>query len=196
MQSLLPFRWLALVCVAALAVGYREYHRQTVDVYSDEQRNYPEAMAQLYPGTAQAAYLAGRREEAMAVRGLNPAKLQRPEELKRFLDEFHQRMAKARAHYERALQGGLRSEENLHYNYALTLIRLRAEPGLIDRAIADWRRNFPHSTLRDLASRRPAMEEELERLDQVLVNSRQQQERQQKRQNLEQLYGPSRQDGP
>ena len=130
----------------------------------------------------------------MAGRGANPAELQQPELLERFLAELHQRLARARAHYERALQGGLRSEENLHYNYALTLMRLRAEPELIDRAIADWRRNFPHSTYRDLATRRAAIEEELQRLDQFLVNSRQQQAMQ--RQGLEQLYGPSRQDGP
>lgn len=193
MQSLIPFRWLALVCVVAIAVGFQEYNRRRVDIYGDAQHNYPEAMATLYPGIAQTEYLAGRKAEVLAGSGADPREIQqRPELLEKFLADLHQQLEEARGHYERALAAGLRSEENLQYNYALTLMRLRADPEQIDRAIANWRRDFPHSTLRDLQSRWLAIQEEQSNLDQLLGNLREERELQKQRQELERMYGPSR----
>jgi hypothetical protein len=166
MRSWAPFRWLAMVCVIAVVVGYCERYHQDINV--DPLQRYPKAMAHLYPGTAQAEYLTGREIEALASLGADPQDLQRPESLEKFLADLQPRLEATRKHYERALAAGLRSEENLQYNYALTLIRLRADSELIAQAIAAWRRDFPHSERRDLETRWMMIQDEQDALRRYL----------------------------
>lgn len=191
MQQLKPFRWLALVCVAALLLGSWERRRPKVDVYQDETRNYPQAMARLYPGRSQVEYLLGRWEATQGGEQIDQQELQDPERLSELMARTRERLAPAVEHYERALASGLKSEENLQYNYALSLIQMRADPEKIDRAIADWRRNFPNSQYRDLSERRRVIEEGFEKLEQLVQARRQEQELEQRRKKFEELYGPS-----
>ena len=194
MQSWLPFRWLFLVCLVAFAIGIRESRRPRIDVYGDEQRNYPDAMSRLYPGIAQVDYLAGRKAETVAARGLNLNEIAlRPELLEKYVTELQPQLEEARLHYERALAAGLRSDENLHYNYALTLMRLRAESSQIEQSIAAWRRDFPHSKLRDLNDRWLAIREEQRNLDRFLANFHEQQVDELRRRQYEQLHQSLRQ---
>ena len=73
-------------------------------------------------------------------------------------------LREAAQHFERAISMGLKSEESLYYNYALTLIRIQGDPVRIDRAIADWRREFPFSERRELEQRRKSIELQLRNL--------------------------------
>jgi tetratricopeptide (TPR) repeat protein len=192
MRSLVPFRWLALVCVLAFAMGWCESNRRSVDIYRDPQHNYPQAMAQLYPGTAQVEYLTARQAEALAMSPENLQRLQEhPELLEEVLADYHQQLQKAREHYERALAAGLRSEENLQFNYAVTLMQLRADPAEIERAIAAWQRDFPHSD-RDLQSKWLTIQEAHRKQEQFLANLRAERQLQQRQQEFERMYGPSR----
>ena len=192
MQSLVPFRWLALVCVVGIGVGVWEDQRRSVDIYSDPHHNYPEAMAQLYPGTAQVEYLAARQAEALAMSRENLQRLQEhPELLQEVLADYHKQLQTAREHYERALAAGLRSEENLQFNYAVTLMQLRADPAEIERAMAAWQRDFPHSD-RDLKSKWLTIQEAHRKQDHFLASLRAERELQQRQQELERIYGPSR----
>lgn len=192
MQQMKPFRWLALVCLAALLLGAWERRREKVDVYRDETPNYPQAMARLYPDRSQVEYLLGRWKATQGGEQLDPQELQDPDRLAELLARTRERLAPAVEHYERALAAGLKSEENLQYNYALSLIQMRADPEKIDRAIADWRRNFPNSEYRDLAERRRAIEEVFDKLEKLVQARRQNQELEQRRRKFEELYGPSR----
>jgi hypothetical protein len=195
MQSLLPFRWLALVCVLGIVVGYLETHRQRVDIDHDQERNYPRAMAELYPGTARAEYLAGRQAESLAMSGVNAQEMQqRPELLEKFLADYEQKLKDVKVHYEKALAAGLRSEEDLQYNYALALMQLRADPAEIERAIASWRRDFPHSD-RDLKAKWLAIEDKHRKQDQFLARLQEDRELDRRRQQLERMYGPGRRGG-
>jgi hypothetical protein len=188
MQSLLPFRWLALVCVLGIAVGIREARRQKIDVYHDDERNYPEAMAQLYPGSAQVEYLVGRQTETLALAPANVQEMQqRPDLLEQLLTDSQKRLNEAREHYERALAAGLRSEENLQYNYAVTLMQLRADPSEIEKAIAKWQRDFPHSD-RDLASTWLTIREAHRKQDQFLAQLRDEREMQKRREEVERMF--------
>jgi tetratricopeptide (TPR) repeat protein len=166
-----PYRPLVLVYVVAILAGINEFRRGPADVrreaeiYGDPVRNFPEAMATLYPNRAETEYLLGRRDEAVAERRFHTGELQRdPTLLPRFMNAFTVDLKAAARHYDRAQEMGLKSEENLDYNYALTLMRIRAEPARIDRAIATWRRNFPFSTRRDLEQRRQSIEKQLRQL--------------------------------
>lgn len=161
-------RTLSILYVLVILAGLFEYlgtptkKRPEPDIYGGPRRNFPEAMAHLYPGSSEAEYLLGRRFEARAGNGYNREEVVRnPALLKQFLQDVQADLTQAARHYERAMQLGLISEENLYYNYALTLIRLREDPAKIDRAIATWKRNFPFSDRRDLTERRQTIEEQL-----------------------------------
>ena len=163
-----PFRTLFVVYLLAILAGVYEgvtkstHPRPDPDIFGDPVLNFPEAMARLYPGTPEAEYLTGRRIEAIA--GERAARKRDSEPLSAVISEMNVDLREAAKHYERAIQMGLKSEENLYYNYALTLIRIQAEPQQIDRAIADFKRYFPHSSRRDLRQRRRLIEQELRQL--------------------------------
>lgn len=163
-----PYRPLAIVYVLAALAGLMEFHRRPADVqreadaYSNPVRNFPEAMATLFPNRAETEYLLGRRFEIIAERRFKSSALEsNPDLLPQVMKALNADLQEAACHYERAQALGLKSEENLDYNYALTLMRIRAEPARIDQAIATWRRNFPFSDRRDLEHRRQAIEKQL-----------------------------------
>jgi len=54
-------------------------------------------------------------------------------------------LRKARIHFENALETRVKTDENLFWHYALTLVLLKADPAEIDKAVAAWRYNFPDS---------------------------------------------------
>lgn len=52
----------------------------------------------------------------------------------------------ARKEFEQALATGIKTDEQLLYYYAVTLVMLDEEPEVVDAAIANWRLNHPRST--------------------------------------------------
>lgn len=164
-----PFRTLFVIYAAAMMAGICEYivnpSSRVPDSYESPVHNFSTAVSRLYPRTAQAEYLLGRQFEVQAGQGFNRDEMQRnPAALTQFMSSLNADLTKAARHYKRAIAMGLKSEETLYYNYALTLIRLRDDPTRIDRAIADWRRNFPYSNLRDLEEQRKLLEEQARQL--------------------------------
>lgn len=87
---------------------------------------YPEVMAALYPDHPDTLYF----------RGVQAFYLQRD-------------MQQARRYFEKALSNGLKTNENLLYLYAATLVRLQEDPQVIEAAVNNWRRNYPDSEMRD-----------------------------------------------
>jgi hypothetical protein len=171
MPRITPYRTLVVVYAIATLVGICEFLRWPINVNADPDMygapapNYPETMARLYHRRALTEYLLGRRFEALATRHFNREELQRnPELLQKFLSDLIVELQSAARYYENALAAGLKSEEDLHYNYALTLIRIGADHSRIDRAIATWRYHFPHSDHPDLERRRQAIERERRQL--------------------------------
>ena len=151
------YRLLVMMCgLVLLGMWYERVAEITTTanerMYGGRVPNYPEEIGKLYAGTAETEYLLGRRKESTM------GSLRTREAVRKELESVLQ-------HYERALALGLRSNENLVYNHALTLMRLQAEPERIDAAIATWRRDFPHSTRADLALRREAIEDAFRRLE-------------------------------
>ena len=55
----------------------------------------------------------------------------------------------ARMHFENALESGVKTDKYLLYYYAFVLVQLREDPAKIEAAIANWRKNFPHSKFPD-----------------------------------------------
>jgi hypothetical protein len=51
----------------------------------------------------------------------------------------------ARRHFERAVKMGVKTDEQLLYYYAVTLILDGADQKEVDEAVANWRRNHPAS---------------------------------------------------
>jgi len=160
-----PYRALAVVYTAAILIGIFEYSRDpgnVPDIYGDSVRNFPMAVARLYPGRPESEYLLGRRLEAIVENRFNRVDMQRdPAMLRQFLNDWNVSLHESAQHYERAIDLGMKSEEDLLYNYAITLIRIRADPRRIDQAIAAWRYHFPFSERRALELRRQAIEREL-----------------------------------
>ncbi len=171
MRGKSPFRTLTVVYALAILAGIVEIvggPSREPDIYGDPKRSFPDAFARLYPGSSEAEYLLGRRFEAAAGRNFNQDELRRNSVLmQQFMTEVNGSLREAARHYERAIAMGLKSEENLYYNYALTLIRIQAEPDRIDQAIAMWRQNFPYSARRDLEERRKSLEQLLRQLPPV-----------------------------
>jgi predicted CXXCH cytochrome family protein len=166
-----PYRSLFIVYAVAILAGGVEFfrahsHRRAEpDIYADPARNFPEVMSRLYPGSSEAEYMLGRHFEAGAGRNFDPTELQRdPRVLQEFVNALNRDLRKAARHYELAIGMGLKSEEALYYNYALTLMRIQADPERIDRAIFAWRHDFPFSDRRDLEQRRQAIEKQVRQL--------------------------------
>ena len=153
-----PFRTLAVVFAVGIVVGICEYvigTRHERDIYGDPRHNFSDAMARLYPGTAEAEYLLGRKLESESIRkSVSGAGTQ-------LTPDAQARLKEAARHYERAIEQGLKRDENLFYNYALTLVRTQADSEKLERAIAAWRKNFPYSIRRPLEERRKSIENQL-----------------------------------
>jgi len=58
-------------------------------------------------------------------------------------------LAEARKLFERALATGIKTNEDNFYLYAVTLVAMDAPQEDIDKAVADWKFNFPFSNRRD-----------------------------------------------
>lgn len=56
---------------------------------------------------------------------------------------------KAKEHFEAALATGFKSDEQLLYFYARTLVLLKEDPEKINAAVRNWRVNYPKSSLPD-----------------------------------------------
>ena len=166
-----PYQTLFVVYSLVILSGTWEFFSRPAkpapepDIYGSPAPNLPETISKLYPNRPESEFLLGRRFETLAGRGYRQDEIQRnPELLQKFVDDLDAKLCEAAQHYERAIKLGFNSEENLHYNYALTLIRIQADPGEIDRAIAVWRKNFPLSDRRDLQQRRQSIEQQLRQL--------------------------------
>ena len=144
------FFFLIVVCglgliAAVLESGGRPTSSGGLDAESVQQiytLAYGDVLQQLYPDDPQSHYMRGAR----ALFERNDA-------------------ATARKHFETALAMGVKTDENLLYYYAVSLIRTDADQAKVDEAIANWRRNFPHSGHphpRDFAQRGLRKEQSLE----------------------------------
>lgn len=56
---------------------------------------------------------------------------------------------KALEHFENGIATGVKTDQNLLYFYAATLVHLKADPAQIDQAVTRWKENYPGSTLPD-----------------------------------------------
>jgi hypothetical protein len=54
-------------------------------------------------------------------------------------------LPEARERFEAALATGERTNEDLLYYYAVTLVKMEADPEEIEKAVTAWRFNFPYS---------------------------------------------------
>jgi len=147
MSQLAQFRSLAIIYGIAVLVGIaefvlmREAPPDPNGIFVDPVHNYPETMSKLYPGRAENLYFEGRQVESSVPTPKTVDELHRYQQAQRAAAEY----------YERGLAAGLRSDENLIYNYAVALMWAQADPAKIEAAIATWHRNFPASEREDLA---------------------------------------------
>lgn len=157
-----PFRTLFAVYAVATVCGLVEYIgvAQGRNQYDSPIHNLSAAVSRLYPGTSEAEFQLGRQFELQAHQGYNRDEFRRnPDLFKKYLEGVKANLTIAARHYARAIELGLKSDEELYYHYAMTLIHLQDDPARIDRAIADWRRNFPFSEKPDLNMQRKTIEE-------------------------------------
>ncbi len=118
------FRFLGcILLLAGLAALWELRSTQTED--SPEANRLPYVMRDLYPTSARILYTEG---VALVIEG---------------------NLLAARRKFEEALATGDRTNEDLLYNYAITLVSLQADSKDIDAAIASWRYNFPFSDRED-----------------------------------------------
>lgn len=59
------------------------------------------------------------------------------------------RLEEARLSLEKTLANGIKTDEAVLYDYAVVLVRLNADSADVQKAIANWRRNYPHSQAPD-----------------------------------------------
>ncbi|MBC8355373.1 MAG: hypothetical protein H8E66_25630 [Planctomycetes bacterium] len=86
---------------------------------------FPSMWAELYPESAATYYVLAR---AAAEQG---------------------DLEEARLHFERALAKEDKTNEDLYYDYAVLLVRMRADRKALHQAVSDWKRYFPMSARRD-----------------------------------------------
>jgi hypothetical protein len=151
-KYLRPFRALILIYAAVSIAAVHEVQQGSVEVYGNPNSNFIQTIQTLYPNRPETHFDLGRDAEA--------AVIQRPVDSRQIRHHF----SIAAQHYERALSQGVKSNENLLYNHALALMRMKADPTQIDEAIANWKRNFPHSTRRSLEERRRRIDDQFENL--------------------------------
>lgn len=60
-------------------------------------------------------------------------------------DYNQQKYTEALAHFRKAVATGVKTNEDLLWYYAMTLLYVDGDEAEIDQAIGNWRRNFPHS---------------------------------------------------
>lgn len=162
-----PFRTLFAVYAIAMLFGLVEYIgvAQPPNNYESPIHNFSAAVSRLYPMTSEAEFQLGRQFELQAHQGYNRDEFRKnPNLFKKYLEGVNADLTLAARHYERAIELGLKSDEELYYHYALTLILIKDDPDRIDRAIAAWRLNFPFSEKPDLNLQRQTIEDKLHQL--------------------------------
>lgn len=189
----MPFYYRVLLFVFAIAgvAGLIEYSNATNKSadrdggpQSAERRiGDADAMLAIYPARAETEFYRGSKEEAILLQQDRKEAVSEA-----FLIERRRRLAEVAEHYERALAGGIKSNEDLHYDYALTLMRLDAPPEKIKKAITRWRETFPNSRKPDLESWREAISQQNLQLAALSAQMKRESERDQRRRALEELY--------
>ena len=116
-EEILRYRLLIIVFIVAGLRGSLEV------IFSDEHDSQATTLvSELYPDSAETHFRRGLI--AMSVR---------------------QDDAQALRSFERALATGIKTNEDLLYNYALILILMKKDSKIVNAAITDWRLNFPNS---------------------------------------------------
>ena len=121
MASLRPYRFLFYVLSLAGVALVWELNEPDPQLAKNPQ-GLPDLMRTLYPQNAHILYVEG-------VQGVLNGDLRR-----------------AREKFEAALATGNKTNEALLYYYAVTLVRMKADPAEIESAITAWRFNFPYSS--------------------------------------------------
>ncbi len=120
-----------LAAIWEIAGGiYDEEKAPNEQIRQTEQRHvkdYAKFLQEFYPDSSRAQYY----------RGIEALIAQPP------------RLEEARRHFEDALAPGVKTDEQLLYYYAVTLVLQGEDPEKIEEAIADWRWNHPRSTAPD-----------------------------------------------
>jgi hypothetical protein len=157
MKWFAPYRSLAVIYGVVLIIGIGEFvikrkrppdHQQ---IFIDPVHNFPDTVDKLYPQRAENYYFRGRRAEISLPYPFTMLDVQRAQ-------------LAAANHYEQCLAAGLRSDENVIYNYALALMRSQSDPARIEVVIQQWRRDFPNTVRRDLADRHKEIQLEFMRM--------------------------------
>lgn len=185
------YRNLALIYAVALVVWLGEYRRgmKEDDVYLAPHSKYTEVISQIYPQRNEPQFYAGFRSVASAKLDETPDQIREdPARAELAVKKWEQELAAAAEHYQRSVEGGMISQEMLFYQYALTLMRLRADAAQIDKAIADWRRNYPYSRLRPLEEWQSTIDRGYEGLMRQIQHARQQRESDRQREEMEKAY--------
>ena len=157
MKWFTPFHSLAVIYGVVLLIGGGEFLLRNfrppdpIGPYVDPVNNFADTFAQLYPQRAENHYHLARRAEASL-----PSRAT--------LDDLQRANRAAADHYAQCLAAGLRSDENIIYNYAVSLMLIEADRSEVEAAIAQWRRDFPTSQRRDLEARYDEIRRELLRL--------------------------------
>ena len=118
------YRFLIFIVLLSLVAGVWEYTDPDPDKNA-EPPSYPYVMLELYPDSTRNLYTRGMQSY------------------------LNRDFPAARNWFEKALEPGIKTDENLLYYYAVVLVHLNANGDEIDAAIAQWRRNFPHSSRPD-----------------------------------------------
>ncbi len=124
MRTFVQFRLLGVVLLLAGIAAAWEFSHPDSETSSGN-RKYPYVMRELYPQSARILYT-----EAVSL-------------------VIDGNLSAARKKFEAALATGDKTIEDLLYYYAVTLVRMNADPQEIDEAVANWRFNFPFSSRTD-----------------------------------------------
>jgi hypothetical protein len=116
------YRFLLYVLAIALFAAYWEVTDPQVDKSLQQTPpGYPEVIGTMYPDREDSLFL-----QAMQARTAG-------------------NLSQARELFERAISTGVKTDENLYYEYLATLIEMDAEQADVDAAAKLWRTNYPFS---------------------------------------------------
>lgn len=194
MRNWRNYRNLAIIYGVALVVWIGEYRRRMKeeDVFVAPDSRYAQVASELYPDRCEPEFYQGFRVQRPAELELTQqAQGTDPLHVEQLVAEYQKKLKIAAEHYQRSIQGGLVSREELFYYHAVSLIYLRADAAQIDQAIAAWRRNYPYSRREDLAKVRQAIDANFQRLTKQVEEIRQRKELEQQQAAIEAAYGNS-----
>lgn len=165
-QWIREYRFLAYVVAVTMALAVYEVNSgRRIEPSSDikpesilnYKRNMPDVLTELYPERNGTHYWVGYQAALCMDRGFT----------RQVCRKFpHQNINDVREEFERALATGEKSNEELLLNYADILVQLGESEDEINKAIRNWRINFPHSK-----NPTPRQVEETERQDSPALRS-------------------------